>query len=137
MKRNVGLYAMSEMEWAERSLKRLQSQLPTWCSAREKELSRSDEEDMQVETTDLLEEMEEILNETLEEIPAGRFSSLHRLVAQLYAVRVDLDNEDEDEKEPSSERLASFISTCGQYEDSSALGFWFLSHFSPPVEVLS
>ncbi len=112
---------LDEMEWAERSLKRLQSQMPTWFSAREKELSRSDEEDMQVETTDLLEEMEEILNETLEEIPAGRFSSLHRLVAQLYAVRVDLDNEDEDEKETSSERLASFISTCGQYEDSSAL----------------
>ena len=112
---------LDEMEWAERSLKRLQSQMPTWFSAREKELSRSDEEDMQIETRNLLEEMETILNETLEEIPKGKFSSLHRLVAQLYSVRVDLENEDDDERETSSERLAAFITTCGQYEDSSAL----------------
>ncbi len=112
---------LDEMKWAERSLKRLQSQMPTWFSAREKELSRSDEEDMQIETRNLLEEMETILNETLEEIPKGKFSSLHRLVAQLYSVRVDLENEDDDERETSSERLAAFITTCGQYEDSSAL----------------
>ena len=72
--------------------------MPNWFSAREKELSRSDEEDMQIETKNLLEEMENILNETLEEIPKGRFSSLHRLVAQLYSVRVDLENEDDDER---------------------------------------
>ncbi len=112
---------LDEMKWAERSLKRLQSQMPTWFSAREKELSRSDEEDMQIETRNLLEEMETILNETLEEIPKGKFSSLHRLVAQLYSVRVDLENEDDDDRETSSERLAAFITTCGQYEDSSAL----------------
>ena len=112
---------LDEMEWAERSLKRLQSQMPTWFSAREKELARSDDEDMQIETSNLLEEMETILNETLEENQKGRFSSLHRLVAQLYSVRVDLENEDDDERETSSERLAAFITTCGQYEDSSAL----------------
>ena len=112
---------LDEMEWAERSLKRLQSQMPTWFSAREKELARSDDEDMQIETRNLLEEMETILNETLEESPKGRFSSLHRLVAQLYSVRVDLENEDDDERETSSERLAAFITTCGQYEGSSAL----------------
>ena len=112
---------LDEMEWAERSLKRLQSQMPTWFSAREKELARSDEEDMQIETGNLLEEMDTILNETLEESPKGRFSSLHRLVAQLYSVRVDLENEDDDERETSSERLAAFITTCGQYEGSSAL----------------
>ena len=112
---------LDEMEWAERSLKRLQSKMPTWFSAREKELARLDEEDMQIETRDLLQEMESILNETLEEIPEGRFSSLRRLVAQLLSVRVDLENEEDDERETSSERLASFISTCGQYEDSAAL----------------
>ena len=112
---------LDEMEWAERSLKRLQSKMPTWFSAREKELARLDEEDMQIETRDLLQEMESILNETLEEIPEGRFSSLRRLVAQLLLVRVDLENEEDDERETSSERLASFISTCGQYEDSAAL----------------
>ena len=112
---------LDEMEWAERSLKRLQSQMPTWFSAREKELARSDEEDMQIETRNLLEEMDTILNETLEQSPKGRFSSLHRLVAQLYSVRVDLENEDDDERETSSERLAAFITTCGQYEGSSAL----------------
>ena len=112
---------LDEMEWAERSLKRLQSKMPTWFSAREKELARLDEEDMQIETRDLLQEMESILNETFEEIPEGRFSSLRRLVAQLLSVRVDLENEEDDERETSSERLASFISTCGQYEDSAAL----------------
>ena len=112
---------LDEMEWAERSLKRLQSKMPTWFSAREKELARLDEEDMQIETRDLLQEMESILNETLEEIPEGRFSSLQRLVVQLYSVRVDLENEEDEERETSSERLASFISTCGQYEDSAAL----------------
>jgi len=112
---------LDEMEWAERSLKRLQSQMPNWFSAKEKELSRSDEEDMQIDTRNLLDEMETILNETLEENPKGRLSSLHRLVAQLYSVRVDLENEDDDERETSSERLAAFITTCGQYDGSSAL----------------
>tara|TARA_Y100000768_G_scaffold330993_1_gene270042 strand:- start:616 stop:2634 length:2019 start_codon:yes stop_codon:yes gene_type:complete len=112
---------LDEMEWAERSLKRLQSQMPNWFSAKEKELSRSDEEDMQIDTRNLLDEMETILNETLEENPKGRHSSLHRLVAQLYSVRVDLENEDDDERETSSERLAAFITTCGQYDGSSAL----------------
>ena len=107
---------LDEMEWAERSLKRLQSQMPNWFSAKEKELSRSDEEDMQIDTRNLLDEMETILNETLEENPKGRHSSLHRLVAQLYSVRVDLENEDDDERETSSERLAAFITTCGQYD---------------------
>ena len=112
---------LDEMEWAERSLKRLQSQMPNWFSAKEKELSRSDEEDMQIDNRDLLDEMETILNETLEENPKGRLSNLHRLVAQLYSVRVDLENEDDDERETSSERLAAFITTCGQYDGSSAL----------------
>ena len=112
---------LNEMEWTERSLKRLQSKMPTWFSAREKNLARLDEDDMQIETGNLLQEMESILNETLEEIPEGRFSSLQRLVVQLYSVRVDLENEEDEERETSSERLASFISTCGQYEDSAAL----------------
>ena len=80
---------------------------------------------MQIETKNLLEEMDTILNETLEESPKGRFSSLHRLVAQLYSVRVDLENEDDDERETSSERLAAFITTCGQYDGSSALALVF------------
>lgn len=111
---------LDEMTWAERSLSRLQSEMPAWFSAREKELSRLDSDDMQVDTRSLLDEMEAILNETLEEIHHGKYASLHRLVSQLYAVRVDFDNED-DEKETSCERLASFITTCGQYEDSAAL----------------
>jgi len=111
---------LDEMTWAERSLSRLQSEMPAWFSAREKELSRLDSDDMQVGTRSLLDEMEAILNETLEEIHHGKYASLHRLVSQLYAVRVDFDNED-DEKETSCERLASFITTCGQYEDSAAL----------------
>ena len=111
---------LDEMTWAERSLSRLQSEMPAWFSAREKELSRLDSDDMQIDTRSLLDEMEAILNETLEEIHQGKYASLHRLVSQLYAVRVDFDNED-DEKETSCERLASFITTCGQYEDSAAL----------------
>ena len=111
---------LDEMTWAERSLSRLQSEMPAWFSAREKELSRVDSDDMQIDTRSLLDEMEAILNETLEEIHQGKYASLHRLVSQLYAVRVDFDNED-DEKETSCQRLASFITTCGQYEDSAAL----------------
>ena len=42
-------------------------QMPTWFSAREKELNRLEEEDMSVETRHLLDEMEAILSETLEE----------------------------------------------------------------------
>ncbi|MEC8955405.1 MAG: ATP-dependent DNA helicase, partial [Candidatus Thermoplasmatota archaeon] len=115
---------LDEMEWAERSLKRLQSQMPTWFDARERELEGLDEDDMQIETRHLLDEMEAILNETLEEIPTGRLPSLKRLVAQLLTVRIESDegvDDDEDERENDCERLASFIETCGQYEDSPAL----------------
>lgn len=112
---------LDEMEWAERSLKRLQSEMPRWFSAREKELSRKSEDDMRVETSDLLSEMDAILSESLDEAPTGKHASLKRLVGQLYAVRVDLDEDDEDEKETSCERLGAFIATCGQYETSPAL----------------
>ena len=113
---------LDEMEWAERSLERLQKQMPTWFSARERELNRLEEEDMQVETRHLLDEMEAILSETLEEVPEGRLSNLKRLVAQLLKVRIESDEEvDDDERESDCERLAAFIITCGQYEDSPAL----------------
>ena len=113
---------LDEMEWAERSLERLQKQMPTWFSARERELNRLEEEDMQVETRHLLDEMEAILSETLEEFPEGRLSNLKRLVAQLLKVRIESDEEvDDDERESDCERLAAFIITCGQYEDSPAL----------------
>ena len=68
---------LDEMTWAERSLSRLQSEMPAWFSAREKELSRLDSDDMQIDTRSLLDEMEAILNETLEEIHQGKYSSLH------------------------------------------------------------
>lgn len=112
---------LDEIEWAERSLKRLQSEMPAWFSAREKELSLSKDDDMRVETADLLAELEAILGESLDEAPSGKHAILKRLVAQLYAVRVEIDEEDEDEKETSCERLGAFIATCGQYEDSAAL----------------
>ena len=113
---------LDEMEWAQRSLERLQKQMPTWFSARERELNRLEEEDMQVETRHLLDEMEAILSETLEEVPEGRLSNLKRLVAQLLKVRIESDEDvDDDERESDCERLASFITTCGQYEDSPAL----------------
>ena len=113
---------LDEMEWAQRSLERLQKQMPTWFSARERELTRLEEEDMQVETRHLLDEMEAILSETLEEVPEARLSNLKRLVAQLLKVRIESDEEvDDDERESDCERLASFITTCGQYEDSPAL----------------
>ena len=113
---------LDEMEWAQRSLERLQKQMPTWFSARERELNRLEEEDMQVETRHLLDEMEAILSETLEEVPEARLSNLKRLVAQLLKVRIESDEEvDDDERESDCERLASFITTCGQYEDSPAL----------------
>ena len=48
---------LDEMEWAQRSLERLQKQMPTWFSARERELNRLEEEDMQVETRHLLDEI--------------------------------------------------------------------------------
>jgi len=77
---------------------------------------------MQVETRHLLDEMEAILSETLEEVPEGRLSNLKRLVAQLLKVRIESDEEvDDDERESDCERLAAFIITCGQYEDSPAL----------------
>ena len=112
---------LGEMEWAERSLKRLQSEMPRWFSAREKQLARSKDDDMRIDTKEILQEMEAILNESLDEAPSARHTTLKRLVTQLYAVRVDLDEENEDEKETSCERLGAFVSTCGQYEESPAL----------------
>jgi DNA excision repair protein ERCC-2 len=76
---------------------------------------------MRIDTKEILQEMEAILNESLDEAPSAKHTTLKRLVTQLYAVRVDLDEEDEDEKETSCERLGAFVSTCGQYEESPAL----------------
>ena len=73
---------LDEMEWAERSLERLQKQMPTWFSARERELNRLEQEDMKVQTRHLLDEMQAILSETLVEVPEGRLSNLTRLEAQ-------------------------------------------------------
>lgn len=112
---------LKDMEWCERSLKHLEDEMPKWFSAREKELSRLDSEDMRISTRGMLNEIDAILNETIDNIPKKEYFQLEKLVNQLIKVRVEVSDDDENEKETSSERLAFLIATCCQYRDSTAL----------------
>ena len=112
---------LDEMEWVEKALKRLENDMPIWFSAREKELSRSNSDDMRIETTSLLDEIDAILNESIEGTNSTPYSSLRRLVKQLFLVKVESNEDDENEKETSCERLGALIATCDEYKDSPAL----------------
>jgi len=113
---------LSGIEWCKRSLKHLENEMPKWFSAREKELAIIDSDDMRISTRSILDEIDSILNETIDNIPNKEYFQLEKLVSQLIKIRVEAsDDDDENEKETSCEKLAFLITTCCQYRDSTAL----------------
>ena len=102
-----------------RQMKKLEKEMKKWYKRKESELIKTGKKDMKIETSDFIGEIDSILNEELNVKNEGKFVILKKLINQLLRVKVD--QEDDDEKDTASTRLAELLSITLEYLDSTAL----------------
>tara|TARA_B100000900_G_scaffold409504_2_gene425556 strand:- start:7016 stop:9046 length:2031 start_codon:yes stop_codon:yes gene_type:complete len=113
-------YGIKEIRDSLRQMKKLEKEMKKWYRKKEMDLIKSGKKDMKISTTEFIGEIDSILNEQL----SGKFEAnlkvLRKLINQLYNVKVDQDDDDE-EKETASTRLADLLTITLDYLHSSAL----------------
>ena len=113
-------YGISEIRETLRQMKKLEKQMKKWYKKKESDLIKSGKKDMKISTSDFIGEIDTILNEELNVKIDGEFTILKKLINQLHKVKVDQDEED-DEKDTASTRLADLLSITLEYLHSTAL----------------
>ena len=113
-------YGISEIRESLRQMKKLEKQMKKWYKKKESDLIKSGKKDMKISTSDFIGEIDSILNEELNVKIDGKFTILKKLINQLHKVKVDQD-EDDDEKDTASTRLADLLSITLEYLHSTAL----------------
>ena len=113
-------YGISEIRETLRQMKKLEKQMKKWYKKKESDLIKSGKKDMKISTSDFIGEIDSILNEELNVKIDGEFTILKKLINQLHKVKVDQDEED-DEKDTASTRLADLLSITLEYLHSTAL----------------
>ncbi|MBC64443.1 MAG: hypothetical protein CMB15_02255 [Euryarchaeota archaeon] len=102
-----------------RQMKKLEKEMKKWYKRKESELIKTGKKDMKIETSDFIGEIDSILNEELNFKNEGKFVILKKLINQLLRVKVD--QEDDDEKDTASTRLAELLSITLEYLHNTAL----------------
>ena len=102
-----------------RQMKKLEKEMKKWYKRKESELIKTGKKDMKIETSDFIGEIDSILNEELNVKNEGKFVILKKLINQLLRVKVD--QEDDDEKDTASTRLAELLSITLEYLHNTAL----------------
>ena len=113
-------YGISEIRDSLRQMKKLEKEMKKWYKKKESDLIKSGKKDMKISTSDFIGEIDSILNEELNVKNDGKFTILKKLINQLHKVKVDQDEED-DEKDTASTRLADLLSITLEYLHSTAL----------------
>tara|TARA_B100001142_G_scaffold326367_1_gene381761 strand:+ start:314 stop:2344 length:2031 start_codon:yes stop_codon:yes gene_type:complete len=113
-------YGISEIRDSLRQMKKLEKEMKKWYKKKESDLIKSGKKDMKISTSDFIGEIDSILNEELNVKNDGKFTILKKLINQLHKVKVDQD-EDDDEKDTASTRLADLLSITLEYLHSTAL----------------
>jgi DNA excision repair protein ERCC-2 len=103
-----------------RQMEKIHQQMNKWYKKKQSELLASGKKDMKITNKDFIGEINSILNEDLgAEIDNG-YTMLREMIKQLYKVEVEQDEED-DEKETASTRMANMLSIILEYLDNPAL----------------
>ena len=110
---------ISGIRGALRQMRKLEKQMKIWYKKKESDLIKSGKKDMKISTVDFIGEIDSILNEEINVKIDNNFSILRKLIIQLRRVKVDQD--DDDEKETASTRLADLLAITLEYLHNNAL----------------
>ena len=110
---------ISGIKGALRQMRKLEKQMKIWYKKKESDLIKSGKKDMKISTVDFIGEIDSILNEEINAKIDNNFSILRKLIIQLRRVKVDQD--DDDEKETASTRLADLLAITLEYLHNNAL----------------
>ena len=110
---------ISGIKGALRQMRKLEKQMKIWYKKKESDLIKSGKKDMKISTEDFIGEIDSILNEEINVKINNNFSILRKLIIQLRRVKVDQD--DDDEKETASTRLADLLAITLEYLHNNAL----------------
>ena len=110
---------ISGIKGALRQMRKLEKQMKIWYKKKESDLIKSGKKDMKISTVDFIGEIDSILNEEINVKIDNNFSILRKLIIQLRRVKVDQD--DDDEKETASTRLADLLAITLEYLHNNAL----------------
>ena len=110
---------ISDIRESLRQMKKLEKQMKIWYKKKESDLIKSGKKDMKISTIDFISEIDSILNEEINVKINNNFSILKKLIIQLRRVKVDQD--DDDEKETASIRLADLLAITLEYLHNNAL----------------
>ena len=110
---------ISGIKVALRQMRKLEKQMKIWYKKKESDLIKSGKKDMKISTVEFIGEIDSILNEEINVKIDNNFSILRKLIIQLRRVKVDQD--DDDEKETASTRLADLLAITLEYLHNNAL----------------
>ncbi|MDC3282298.1 ATP-dependent DNA helicase [Euryarchaeota archaeon] len=103
-----------------RQMKKIFKQMNIWYKKKQIDLIKSGKKDMKIPTIEFIGEIDSILNEDLDAKIDNKYTMLRKMIKQLYRVKVEQD-EEEDEKETASTRLADILSISLEYLHNPAL----------------
>lgn len=103
-----------------RQMKKIFKQMNIWYKKKQSDLIKLGKKDMKIPTIEFIGEIDSILNEDLDAKIDKKYTMLRKLIKQLYRVKVEQD-EEEDEKETASTRLAEILSISLEYLYNPAL----------------
>jgi DNA excision repair protein ERCC-2 len=111
---------LKNIQVALRQMKKIEKQMNIWYKKKQGELVSTGKNDMKISTTEFIEEIGSILNEDIEAKIDNNYTMLKKMIQQLYKVEVEQE-EDDEEKETASTRLADMLSIILEYLDNTAL----------------
>tara|TARA_B110000495_G_scaffold159947_1_gene144175 strand:+ start:537 stop:2564 length:2028 start_codon:yes stop_codon:yes gene_type:complete len=117
MQDNFDIKGISE---ALRQMKKIFKHMNIWYKKKQSDLLVSGKKDMKIHTNDFIGEIESILNEDLDAKMDNKYTMLKKMIKQLYKVEVEQDNDD-DEKETASTRLADMLAVILEYLNNPAM----------------
>jgi len=103
-----------------RQMKKIFKHMNIWYKKKQGDLIKSGKKDMKIPTIEFIGEIDSILSEDLDAKIDNKYTMLRKMIKQLYRVKVEQD-EEEDEKETASTRLADILSISLEYLHNPAL----------------
>ena len=103
-----------------RQMKKIFKHMNIWYKKKQSDLIKLGKKDMKIPTIEFIGQIDSILNEDLDAKIDNKYTMLRKMINQLYRVKVEQD-EEEDEKETASTRLADILSISLEYLHNPAL----------------
>ena len=120
MSENQDNFDIRGINEALRQMKKIFKHMNIWYKKKQSDLIKLGKKDMKIPTIEFIGQIDSILNEDLDAKIDNKYTMLRKMIKQLYRVKVEQD-EEEDEKETASTRLADILSISLEYLHNPAL----------------